>query len=60
MDNTAAGKAVHVHAAATVAGAAPPVLPKRFHSSELSSIKSLCCSTPILLTLVTAPPRIFL
>ena len=55
MDNTAADKAVHVHATATVAGAAPPVLPKRFHSFGLSPIKSLCCSTPILLTLVTAP-----
>jgi hypothetical protein len=47
MDNTAADKAGYVHATATVAGAAPPVLPTRFHSFGLSSIKSFM--------LVTAP-----
>jgi hypothetical protein len=30
-------------------------VPRRFHSFGLSSIISLCCSTPILLTLVFAP-----
>ena len=54
MDNTAANKAGHAQATVTVANAVP-VSPKRFHSFGLSSMISICCSTPILLTLVSAP-----
>ena len=54
MDNTAADKAGHVHATATVVGAFA-VFQTRFHSFGLSSMIALCCYTPILLTLVSAP-----
>jgi hypothetical protein len=54
MDTTAANKAGHAQATVTVANAVP-VSPKRFHSFGLPSLISICCSTPILLTLVSAP-----
>ncbi len=54
MDNAAADKACLVHATVKAADAVL-VLPKRFYPFGVSSIVSLRRSTPILLTLVSAP-----